>query len=140
MEKIFTLILSLAFFSCTQNMDMKTECSQMQSPEIPQENLPWLKELIKRAKNDNSGNYLGYIWLENYRGQDIFVTNMMLGSGGIMNYYFDCCGNHFAYPGVEHCTACDFVGGSHFYIEDENFSESLMTKDIIIYSPPGSPK
>jgi hypothetical protein len=59
----------------------------------PTKNLPWLVELIEKAKSDMTGNYYGIIWLEKYNEQDVFVTNMMLGSGGIAYYVFDCEGN-----------------------------------------------
>lgn len=61
----------------------------------PQKNLEWLSKLIEKAENDKTGNYWGTIWLEKYKGNDVFVTNMALGSGGIMHYYFDCQGNSF---------------------------------------------
>jgi hypothetical protein len=81
----------------------------------PQKNLPWLKELIEKAEIDRTGNYVGTIWLVRYREQDIFVTNMGLGSGGILYWFLDCVGNHLdgggdpsAYTGVS----------SQFSVED----------------------
>jgi len=44
---------------------------------LPHENLPWLKNLIDLSKTDKTGHYFGRIWLENYKGQDIFVTTKM---------------------------------------------------------------
>ena len=109
---------------------------------MPQKNLPWLKELIQKAENDNTltqANYWGCIWLEKYKGQDIFVTNMMLGSGGVMYWFFDCSGNHLISKTREYetCIACKFVGNNHFFIEDEDFHpfKLNMKLDVIIYSP-----
>lgn len=62
----------------------------------PQKNLPWLAEMIAKAESDKTGNYEGTIWLEKYKGQDVFVTNMMLQSGGIAYWFFDCSGNNIA--------------------------------------------
>ena len=140
MKKLLVIITYFLFFSCNNaveqnivsNLDKACGCKE------PSEELPWLKNLIEKAKNDKTGNYLGYIWLENYKGQDIFVTNMMLGSGGIMNWFLDCSGNHFIFhKEVENCPACNFIGNHHVYIEDEDFQFfiSNMKYDVIIYSP-----
>ena len=142
MEKIFAFILCLLFVSCTQNQDTNIDWPQFQSPKIPQKNLPWLKELIKKAESDNTGHYIGCIWLENYKGRDFFITNMMLGSGGVMYWFFDCWGNHIAYPkGDEHnCPACKFVGHKHFSVEPGDLPEIFELKfDIVVYSPQGYP-
>ena len=106
---------------------------------LPHENLPWLKNLIDLSKTDKTGHYFGRIWLENYKGQDIFVTNMMLGSGGVMYWYFDCSGNHFISGnwGYETCPACQYVGNHHVIIDDEEEFQSFrsnMKLDVLIYS------
>ncbi|MBL7014225.1 MAG: hypothetical protein ISR83_07370 [Candidatus Marinimicrobia bacterium] len=49
----------------------------------PLNDLPWLNEIVTISKSDNTGNYVGTIWLIEYEGQYLFVTDMMLGSGGI---------------------------------------------------------
>jgi hypothetical protein len=67
----------------------------------PQKNLSWLAELIAKAKTDNTGNYRGLIWLEQYKGQDVFVTNMSLGSGGIAYHVFDCQGSPLTIESAE---------------------------------------
>ncbi|MDR1370843.1 MAG: hypothetical protein LBJ72_12075 [Dysgonamonadaceae bacterium] len=59
----------------------------------PKKNIPWLAEFIAKAESDKTGNYLGVIWLERYKDQDVFVTNMALGSGGLAYHVFDCKGN-----------------------------------------------
>jgi len=84
----------------------------------PAKKLPWLAELIEKAKTDETGNYLGSIWLENYKGQDIFVTDMALGSGGIAYWFFDCNGNH------------------HVFVDKDDFLSfySTMKLDVVIYS------
>jgi hypothetical protein len=67
-------------------------CTECKIEEL-QENLPWLKELINKAETDKTGNYWGTIWLSKYKAQDVFVTDMMLGSGGVLYWTFDCDGN-----------------------------------------------
>ena len=90
MKYLSVFILFIWMMSCNSEANETCEtCGDQQ-----QENLPWLKELIEKAKTDKTGNYLGFIWLEHYNGKDIFVTNMALGSGGILNFYFDCSGAH----------------------------------------------
>jgi hypothetical protein len=64
----------------------------------PQKNLPWLAITVIKAQADRTGNYWGWIWLESYNGEDVFVINMMLGSGGIMYRTFDCSGNPVQTP------------------------------------------
>jgi hypothetical protein len=106
----------------------------------PQKELPWLAAMIIKAEADMSGNYWGTIWLEKYKGQDIFVTNMMLGSGGIMYYFFDCSGNHLTSRSGEGYCPSNFVGNGHFFIEDIEdeigFDAFIpnMKLDVVIYS------
>jgi len=88
------------------------------SYENPQEKLPWLKELIERAKNDKTGNLSGWIWFVNYKGKDIFVTDMNLGSGSVRYWYFDCAGNHFVPKFETYCIACPHVGNHHVFFQD----------------------
>lgn len=89
MKKLFTIVVFFLFLSCNKNVSPIAYCGC----ENPQENILWLKELIHKAETDNTGNYKGTIWLLNYKGQDMFVTDMMMGSGGILYYFFDCSGN-----------------------------------------------
>ena len=130
--------------SCDQNTDKKQEekgyyvnnTITAGGIKDPAENLPWLKELIQKAKTDKTGNYLGCIWLVSHNEQDYFVTNMMLGSGGIMYWIFDCKGNHFTRRD-ENCTADKFVGKKHFHEDDyEDFSSFPFDfkKDVVVYS------
>jgi len=98
------------------------------------EDFQWLKNLIELSKNDKTGNYWGCIWLENFKGHDIFVTNMMLGSGGVLYWFFDSSGNHFVHSdwGHETCTACNFVGNNHVFFEEE--TEFNFKLDVVVYS------
>ena len=132
MKKLIGFILSLLLLSCnTKNQD---DANAACGCDNPQENLLWLKELIQKAKTDETSNYLGCIWLEKTNdGKDIFVTNMMLGSGGVLYWFFDCEGNHWALPEVENCVACEYVGNNHFY--DIPKINSPLKKDVVIYSP-----
>lgn len=144
MKRLFILIsylLSFFLFSC-QNKD-KIEIPAIDENikacgiKQPQKNLPWLKELIKKAETDKTGNYLGTIWLIRYKERDIFVTDMALGSGGIANYFFDCSGNHLIWRRGESYCPSDFVGSHHFFIEDEEdfgvFFHSTKL-DVVIYT------
>jgi hypothetical protein len=86
----------------------------------PQKNLPWLKAWIEKAETDQTGHYWGVIWLVKYKEKDLFVTNMMLGSGGIANWYFDCSGNHFIPKGGEDSNrVSEYVEGGYVFFEDE---------------------
>ena len=105
----------------------------------PEKNLPWLAEFIEKAESDKTGHYVGQIWLEKFKEEDIFITDMMLGSGGVAYWYFDCSGNHFVSKewGDEYCPACKFVGNHHAFMEDADFQYFIlnMKKNIVIYSP-----
>ena len=119
MKTYFLIIISCLFclflLSCKQEIEEK-ETSAC-GVDNPAKNLLWLAELIEKAENDKAGHYMGQIWLESYKGKDVFVTDMMLGSGGIAYWFFDCSGNHFL---VEDVDIQSFV--------------SNMKLDVIIYS------
>lgn len=97
MKKLcFFLLLSFFIAACSNddesdNYVEKTACGVSN----PKENLRWLNDLIKKSESDKTGNYLGTIWLVEDEENDIFITNMMMGSGGIAYYYFDCQGNSY---------------------------------------------
>jgi len=117
----------LIFFVCL----LISSCSQKDSIcgcENPQEELTWLKELIQKADTDKTGNYWGCIWHGKFRGKDIFITEMMLGSGGVAFWAFDCKGNHFVSHGCDECIACEFVGNHHTYQNEK------VLDDLTIYS------
>jgi hypothetical protein len=137
MKKAIILnILCLFILSCSDNTqyDIKvTACGC----EKPTKNITWLKELIKKAETDKTGNYVGTIWLENYKGQEIFVTNMMLGSGGILYYFFDCAGKHLISKNGESYCPSEFIGSQHFFVEDEKDFETFMLTmklNVVIYT------
>lgn len=91
---LFTLCCIALFNSCEK--PGKEEAISACGVSDPAKNLLWLAELIEKAETDETGNYYGVIWLEQYNGQDVFVANMMLGSGGVMYHVFDCEGQHVA--------------------------------------------
>jgi len=139
MKKILVFVLSyLLFLSCSKN-DSNTAVTAC-GCENPQKNLPWLKELIQKAKTDNTGNYWGCIWLENFQGKDIFVTNMMLGSGGVKYWAFDCSGNYYTSYGTEKYPTSEFIKNNPVYLDEKEMEElttflsSEMKKDVVIYS------
>ena len=135
------LICGVVFTSCNSKSE-STDTEEMTVCDgctLPQENIPWLKNLIDSSKTDKTGNLYGCIWLENFKGQDIFVTNMGLGSGGVMYWFFDCSGNHFIHRdwGYDTCPACDFVGNHHVFfedLEDTDFPMLNMKLDNLVYS------
>lgn len=95
MKRVLSIIaIMLFFFSCEKNIENK-EVNSACGINNPQKNIEWLSKLIDKAKSDKTGNYMGTIWLEKYKGDDIFVTNMALGSGGVAYYFFDCQGKSF---------------------------------------------
>jgi hypothetical protein len=102
----------------------------------PARNLPWLVELIKK-KNFDSFTYFGKIWLENFKGQDLFIVQTHFDAR--VYWFFDCDGNHLDFFGdEENCAACRFLESHHLYTDidpDFTFFIQSMKKDIIIYSP-----
>ena len=135
MKKFFMFIFVLFFISCSSRIqdDSNTICDCNFSKN--QDSLPWLNELIQKEKTDTTSNYLGCIWLENFKGKDIFVTNMMFGSGGIMNWFFDCEGNHYSIGETEKCGACHYVGKKHLpFPEDFIFPTFEIKKDVVIFA------
>ena len=111
-----TFILLL---SCDKNSPTANICGC----EKPQKNLPWLKELISKAEIDQTGNYKGTIWFLNYKSRDMFVTNMMMGSGGILYYFFDCDGKNIIWKEDDE---------EDLYL----FSEKLKTATVIYTNTP----
>lgn len=89
------LIINCFLFSCEKNKSYYNENMFACGVSNPQKNIRWLKELIEKAEVDKTGNYLGTIWLEKYAGEDVFVIDMALGSGGVAYYCYDCKGTSF---------------------------------------------
>ena len=141
MKRVILIVISALFCgaiftSCDSKSDLKDDEVIILSDgrTLQLGTLQWLKKLIDLSKTDETGHYWGCIWLENYNGQDIFVTNMMLGSGGIMYWYFDSKGNHFISRdwGYETCPACNFVGKHHVFFEEG--VEFTFKLDVVVYS------
>jgi hypothetical protein len=103
------------------NTELKTDEKNAEcGTDNPQENLPWLKAWIEKAETDQTGNLKGTIWLVSYNGKDVFVTNMMLGSGGIAYWLFDCSGNCFVHKGEESSyLPLHYAGNGYAFVEDE---------------------
>jgi hypothetical protein len=121
--------------SCKQEIKKEKICAC--GVNDPAKKLPWLFDLIEKAETDKTANYFGRIWLEKFKGQDIFVTDMMLGSGGVAYCFFDCSGNHYTYSVSDSCSACAYVGHHHFRVENEKDFMNFVTNmklDIILYS------
>jgi len=109
----------------------------------PAKKIPWIAELIKKAKNVNANadNYPLCIWLENYKGEDIFVIDMIPGHSTLIYWYFDCSGNIFAGKGAETAYNPLFKANPHafFIVDDEADFINFTIKhklDVIIYSTP----
>jgi hypothetical protein len=94
MKYLCLLLMTISLVSCYVKIidDEANENITACGIKNPQKNLPWLSELIQKGETDKTLNYMGSIWLEKYNGQDVFVTNMGLGSGGLLYHFFDCEG------------------------------------------------
>ena len=135
MKNLIVMIISLLMLSCSPKKQDSDNCCECHNP---QNNLTWLKELIQKAEIDKKGYYWGCIWLEKFKGQNIFVTSMKFDSGGIMNWFFDCEGNHYSNGNIENCGACKYVGKEHLpFPEDFIFPAFEITKNKVIYKPKG---
>ncbi len=99
MKKLLMIMMLFLFLSCDKDVNF-TE-NYICGCKAAKEELPWLKELINKANTDTTGNYKGTIWFLNYQGQDMFVTDMMMGSGGILYYYFDCKGDKIKWDTID---------------------------------------
>ena len=142
---VSALFCGALFTSCDSNSKMKEDdvIALSDGHTLNLKDYQWLKKLIDLSKADETGHYIGCIWLENYKGHEIFVTNMMLGSGGIMYWFFDSSGNHFIHKGwgYETCPACNYVGNHHVFIEDffEGDTEFNFKLNVIVYSSSSYP-
>jgi hypothetical protein len=115
-----------------------TSCHDNDESGTSQENPVWLNQWIEKAKTDRTSNYLGCIWREkSSKGEDIYVTNMMLGSGGILFWFFSKDGNHYALYPKENCSACQLVGTNHIFVDNIEDTQAPVeiTKEVIVYSP-----
>lgn len=102
MKKIVLLLSILIIFSCNDkeednyivpiNNISACECDD------PLNQLEWLNEIANKALIDKTGNYQGNIWIVSQEATDYIITDMMLGSGGVYHYYFDCSGDLITIP------------------------------------------
>lgn len=105
-------LLFLALLAC------KKEDTIICGVDDPATELSWLAEIIALAETDTTGNYLGTVYLEYYKNNPIFFTDMKMGSGGVIGNWFNC-------------------DGSTFIIEDINEFQTFsnnMRLDKIIYT------
>nr|WKN34113.1 hypothetical protein K4G66_17180 [Tunicatimonas sp. TK19036] len=93
MKKMLPVIIALmnllVIASCEEESNNKKVCGV----ENPTTDLTWLSDIISQAENDQTGSFTGKIWIKSYQNTDYVVTNMPLGSGGLMFHCFDCEGN-----------------------------------------------
>ena len=111
LKKILLILVIISAIACDKSQEEITACG---IPD-PGKNIPWLSNLINTADKSQSEDYKGTIWLVKYEGNDIFVTDMKMGSGGIAYYFFNCEGKSITPNNLEH-----FL--------------SIMKLDIVIYS------
>ena len=132
------LICGVFIISCNSKAELKDDevITLSDGSTLHVENLQWLKKIMEFSKTDKTGHYMGCIWLEKLNGQDIFVTNMMLGSGVVMYWFFDKSGNHFVFKehGHETCVACNFVGNHHVFFEDWDWEGFNLKLDVLVFS------
>ena len=138
------LFCGVSFTGCDSNSESESDevIKLSNGRTLHLDNLQWLKKLIDLSKNDKDGTYWGNIWLENFKGQDIFVTNMMLGSGGVLYYFFDSSGATIIdkdYVKVHNPFIEAFAGKDYAFVEEdgEDFLNSFILKmklKIVVYS------
>ncbi|MBC8153527.1 MAG: hypothetical protein H7Z72_11500 [Bacteroidetes bacterium] len=97
--KIIAVTLIMTLLGCATSSQNQEE----PSPKLicgvknPAQDLPWLKEIITKAEEDKAtgahqGNYLGTIYVDEFKNQPVFMVKMMMGSGGLYAYAFKCDG------------------------------------------------
>ena len=138
------LFCGVLFTGCDSNSGLKSDevVTLSNGSTLRLDNLQWLKKLIDLSKTDKTANYFGRIWLEKFNGQDIFVTNMMFGSGGVMYYFFDSSGASIInkdYVKDRNPLIEAFAGKDYAFVEvdGEDFHNSFVIKmklDIVVYS------
>ena len=96
MKKILLIsIMGLLLTSCDRNEELVCGVND------PITELGWLSELVSKAETDTTGNYIGSIYLGNYRGKTVFVSDMAMGSGAIAYYFFYCDGSNLIFSETE---------------------------------------
>ncbi len=95
MKKVIMLLSVLFVLSCEKEDNYIEPLNDISACGYsdPINQLTWLNEIANKATTDNSGNYLGSIWIVKQGKTDCIITDMAFGSGGIYHYYFDCSGN-----------------------------------------------
>ena len=114
MKKIIVLFLCTFIWSCTNsdNPDPGQEQEQEQEQnsgiisacgiEEPQKNISWLTSLIRESdKGEVETSVIDTIWLERYKGSDVFVASVPSGNGVEGCYLFNCDCNTFIPDNVE---------------------------------------
>lgn len=108
---LFYLLISLTGYNCSKKNECDLQNQRMNSKiqEVvasanavcgaanPEQSLLWLKEIISKAQEDKNtmkhqGNYKGKIFSTSYHNQSVFYITMMMRSGGLYAYIFDCTG------------------------------------------------
>ena len=116
MKMILTVLIAsmslMVLISCEEENVNKKICGV----ENPTSDLAWLSDIITQAESDQTGNYKGKIWIKGYQGNEYVVTDMMLGSGGLMFHCFDCNGNFNP-------------------VDDIKFYNSLTDQELVYTSP-----
>jgi hypothetical protein len=123
MKKVFLIIMIVLGFYFLNSCKPENKICAC-GVKNPAKNLPWIAELIKDAP-------YGVIWLENYKGQDVFATTGMMNVHGPYKLsVLDCEGNHM---------------WNLYFDEDGDWSEEYsnfirhLKKDIVIYVFPDYP-
>ena len=103
MEKVLLFLLCIVIFSCTPKdnpepePDSEPDINMACGIEEPQKNILWLSLMIQKSEDGNDeSSVIDTIWLERYKGKDVFVMAMPHGSSGEDYYLFDCIGNQFS--------------------------------------------
>ena len=93
MEGIATRIVALFILLLASSCEEETVTRKACGLEDPATDLSWLADIIAEASNDQTGNFIGTIWIKAYQGQEYVITDMALGSGGLRFHCFDCAGD-----------------------------------------------
>ena len=102
-------------------------------------NLPWLAKWINDAEINEAGGYEGWIWLEEYVGVDVFVTNMSFWMGH-RYAIFDCSGKLVtSNQNMETCYNPLFPNDPYAFIilgdnELFNYFITHLKKNVLVYS------
>ncbi|MFC2089474.1 hypothetical protein ACFLT1_01765 [Bacteroidota bacterium] len=90
----FLLILSILVISCKKEINYNNVACGIENPT---ENINWIKDIVSIAETDTTGNYFGSIYLEEFQGYDVIFIKMMMGSGGVYGYWYNCDGTKMVF-------------------------------------------